>query len=200
MVRSSHPYQNITHASRAPTVLRYFPLRVGYIWAYAERTVTATQTVLLQRQVTFTVQSHHQGEYVAHWDFRSGRTRLPNVRYRVTDDGVQQAQLTADTVYTPFAYLLKAPLVVGTTWRSVQGYKVRISGVEIVCAVPAGTFATCVETLREAEPTPESRIETRHRFAPDVGLVWQERRLFQYGTLTRIDTMELQKLPEPIQL
>jgi hypothetical protein len=43
-------------------------------------------------------------------------------------------------------------------------------------------------------------VLTRHRFAPDVGLVWQQRRLFQHQTLARIDTMELQKLPEPLQL
>ena len=79
-------------------VLQYFPLRVGYVWTYIERIVTAAQTVLLQRQVTLTIQSRQEREYVARWDFQSGRTRLPNVRYRVGEDGVQQAQLTADTV------------------------------------------------------------------------------------------------------
>jgi hypothetical protein len=175
-------------------------LRAGYVWTYVELVVTAAQTVLSQRLVTLTIQSRRQNEYIAHWDFQSGRTRLPNVRYRVTEDGVQQAQLTGDTAYTPYAYLLKAPLVVGTTWRTVQGYRVHISAVELSCAVSAGTFTACVETLQEAEPTPESRVLTQRRFAPEVGLIWQQRRLFENETLRRIDTMELQKLPEPIRL
>jgi hypothetical protein len=193
-------YQKTMRASEAIAVLRYFPLRVGYVWTYAERVLTAAQTVLLQRVVTLTIQSKHTHEYVAHWDFQSGRTHLPNVRYRATEDGVQQAQLTGDTVYTPFVYLLKVPLVVGTMWPALQGSRVRISAVGLSCVVPAGTFAACVETLQDAEPTPESRVLTRRRFAPDVGLVWQQRRLFQYQTLARIDTMELQKLPESLQL
>ena len=180
--------------------LRYFPLRVGYVWIYVERVVTATQATLFQRQVTFIVQSQHKNEYVAHWDFQSGRTHLPNVRYRVVEDGVQQAQLTGDTAYTPFAYLLKTPLVVGATWRALQGYAVRISAVELSCATPAGTFNGCVETLQDAEPTPENRMLTRRRFAPEIGLVWQQRRLFQREALMRTDTMELQKLPEPLRL
>jgi hypothetical protein len=187
-------------ASETTAVRRYFPLRVGYVWTYSERVRTATQDLLLQRQVTLTVQSHHQDEYVAHWDFQSGRTRLPNVRYRIRDDGVQEAQLTGDTVYTPFAYLLKAPLVVGTTWRTIHGYQVRISAVKASCVVPAGTYDACVETLQDAEPMPESRMRTRRRFAPDVGIVWQQRHLFQYESLSRIDTMELQRLPEPLRL
>lgn len=186
--------------SETTSVRRYFPLRVGYVWSYTERVLSAGRHLLLQRRITLTVQSHHQGEYVVHWDFQSGRTHLPNMRYRIGNDGVQQAQLTADTVYTPFAYLLKTPLVVGTRWRTAQGYRVQISGVEVSCIVPAGTFTACVETLQEAEPTPESRIFTRRRFAPDVGLVWQRRRLFQDQRLSRIDIMELQKLPEPLRL
>jgi hypothetical protein len=200
MARFSGPYFGTAYVAEATAVRRYFPLRAGYVWTYVERIVTATATVLLQRQVRLTVQSRHDNEYVAHWDFQSGRTRLPNIRYRILQDGVQQAQLTADTAYTPFAYLLKAPLVVDTAWRGIQGDRMHISAVALSCAVPAGTFAACIETLQDAEPTPESRMLTRRRFAPDVGLIWQQRRLFQHETLRRIDTMELQKLPEPWQL
>ena len=183
-----------------PAVLRYFPLRAGYVWTYAEQVLTATQRVLLQRRVTLTIQSRHGSQYVAHWDFQSGATALPNVRYRVVRNGVQVAYLTGDTGYTAFFYLLKAPLVPGTHWTTVYGYPVRITAVDLTCTVPAGTFRPCLETLQEADPTPESRMETRRRFALDVGLVWQQRRLFQQGTLVRTDTMTLQKLPEPMQL
>lgn len=200
MTRFSDASQRATHTAEPTAVLRYFPLQVRYVWTYAERVLSATQSPLLQRQVTLTVQSHHNDEYVAHWDFQSGRTDLPNVRYRIRDDGVQQAQLTGDTSYTPFAYLLKAPLVVGTMWRSIQGYRVQITALDVVCEVPAGAFTGCLETSQDAEPAPENRMLTRRYFASGVGLVWQQRRLFQQTALVRTDTMELQKLPEPLRL
>ncbi len=200
MAHFPDPPQPDTRTGATSAVLRYFPLRAGYVWTYAERVVTAMHTVLLERSVTLTIHSRQAQEYVARWNFQSGRTLLPNVRYRLTDDGVQQAQLTGDKAYTSFAYVLKRPLAVGTTWRTIQNATVRIVAVELSCTVPAGTFARCIETLQEAEPTPESRIQTRRRFAPDVGLVWQQRRLFQRQTLARIDTMQLQKLPEFLRL
>jgi hypothetical protein len=73
----------------------------------------------------------------------------------------------------------------------------RLAAVDLSCVVPAGAFEGCVEVLREDDPTPESRMLTQYRFAPDTGLVWQQRRLFHRQTLQRIDTMELQKLPAP---
>lgn len=115
-------------------------------------------------------------------------------------DGIQQAQLTGDTTYTPFAYLLKVPLAVGTTWRGLQRYPVRISAVGLSSTVPAGVFDSCIETLQDIEPLPENRMLTRHRFAPGVGLVWQQRRLFLHGKLMRTDIMKLQKRPEPLRL
>ena len=200
MTRSSQTSQRSAHASEATVVLRYFPLHAGYVWTYSERVMTVAQTLLLQRQVTLTIQSRQQNAYVAHWDFQSGLTQLPNMRYRIVDDGIQQAQLTDDTAYTPYVYLLKTPLVVGTVWHALQGSTVRIAAVGVSCVVSAGTFTGCVETHQEVEPTPKSRVETRQRFAPDIGLVWQQRQLFQYDTLTRVDTLELQKRPEPIRL
>ncbi len=194
------PHLGFADAGDTPTVWRYFPLRPGYVWTYAEKVVTATQQVLLQRRVTLTIQSRHQNEYVGHWDFQSGRTQLPNVRYRLLHDGIQQAQLTADTIYTGFVYLLKAPLVVDTSWRTVQGHVVRISAVGVSCMAPAGTFSACLETRQEAEPTPTARLCTTRRFAPDLGLVWQQRHVFQREALQRIDTMTLLKLPEPWRL
>jgi hypothetical protein len=161
---------------------------------------TPLQVVLLQRQVTLTVQHSQQDEHVAHWNFQSGVTALPNVRYRLVKDGIQQAQLTNDTQYTPFVYLLKTPLAVGTMWYTLHGATVRIAAVGVSCTVPAGAFSQCVETLQESEPTPESRVITQCRFAPDVGLVWQERHLYRQASLERRDTMELQRLPGPAQL
>jgi hypothetical protein len=200
MVRFPDPHPETVSPTERLEVLRYFPLRTGYVWTYVEQVVTATDIPLLQRQVTLTVHSQHGREYSAHWNFQSGHTRLPNVRYRVLKDGIQQAQLTGDTTYTPFVYILKAPLVVDATWRGLQGYPVRISAVALPCTVPAGVFDRCVETLQEIEPTPENRVLTRRRFAAGVGLVWQQRQLFQRENLLRTDTMELQKRPEPLRL
>jgi hypothetical protein len=200
LLRSLTLSQKTASSADTTAILRYFPLQAGYVWTYGERVVTATHTVLLQRRVTLAIQSRHQNTYVAHWDFQSGQTQLPNMRYRLVDDGIQQAQLTDDTAYTPYVYLLKIPLRVGTMWHALQGATVRITAVGVACVVPAGTFAECMETHQTVEPTPESRVETRQRFAPDIGLAWQQRQLFQYDTVTRIDTLELQKRPEPLRL
>ncbi|GIX48352.1 MAG: hypothetical protein KatS3mg131_2563 [Candidatus Tectimicrobiota bacterium] len=184
----------------ATAVHRFFPLRVGYVWTYAERVTTPAEEVLLERRVTFTVERDHRGEYQAFWDFQSGHTPLPNVRYRLVADGVQEAHLMGNTSYTGFVYLLKAPLQVGTAWTGLLGAAVRITAVAFTWQVPAGRFSPCVATLQEEEPTPEDRLETTRHFAFDVGLVWQQRRLFRGTALRRIDTMTLQKLPEPLRL
>jgi hypothetical protein len=197
MPQTSAPNQVQRHTAVVLAVQRYFPLQAGQVWTYVERVVTPSQTVLLERRVTLTVYSKDQNEYAGHWDFQSGQSALPNIRYRVVDDGVQQAQLTDDTAYTPFFYLLKGPLVVGTTWRIVSGSVMRLAAVGVACVVPAGAFEGCVEVWREDDPTPESRMLTQYRFALDTGLVWQQRRLFHRDILQRIDTMELQKLPAP---
>src|SRR5262245_45423804 len=120
MARAAGANQENIQASETIALQRYFPIRAGYTWTYVERVTTPLQVVLLQRQVTLTVQHSHQDEHVAHWNFQSGATELPNVRYRMVKDGIQQAQLTNDTRYTPFVYLLKIPLVVGTTWPALQ--------------------------------------------------------------------------------
>jgi len=200
MARVSGQEQGNIQAPEPIPIQRYFPLRAGYTWTYVERIMTASQTMLLQRRVTLTVQHSYRDEHVAHWDFQSGPTELPNVRYRLVEDGIQHAQLTNDTLYTPFVYLLRAPLRVGTLWHALQGATVHIAAVGVPCTVPAGSFHQCVETQQEVEPTPESRMLTQLRFAPDVGLVWQQRSLFRDRTLERLDTMELQKLPEPSRL
>jgi hypothetical protein len=197
---AANPYPNAAESTAISEAVQYFPLRVGYVWTYVEEIIATFSGTPLQRDVTLTIQSQIHHEYLARWDFQSGRTHLPNMRYRIMQDGVQQAQLTGDTAYTPFVYLLKTPLVVGTTWRGLQNDTVRISAVALSCTVPAGDFNRCVETLRDIEPLPENRMLTRRRFAPGVGLVWQQRRLFQHGNLTRTDTMELQKRPQPLQL
>lgn len=181
-------------------VQRYFPLRLGYIWTYAETVMTPTQQLVLQRRVTLTMQRRDRDEYIAHWDFQSGATKLPNMRYRRVHDGIQYAQLTGDTTYTGFSYLLKTPLTVDTTWKTIQGFSVRITAIHHACTTPAGTFPTCLETRQDAEPTPTTRIQTTQRFAQDIGLVWQQRHLIQQNLVQRIDTMALQKLPEAWQL
>ncbi len=197
---SVHQQYSNLHNTAPQDVQRYFPLRPGYVWTYVETVLTATQQLVLQRRVTLTMQHRDRDEYIAHWDFQSGSTKLPNMRYRRVPDGIQYAQLTGDTTYTGFSYLLKAPLTIDTTWRTIQGVSVRITAVHHACATPAGTFPACLETRQDAEPTPTTRMRTTQRFAQDVGLVWQQRRVIQQDTVQRIDTMALQTLPEPWQL
>jgi hypothetical protein len=163
---SINPNPRFAESTDVAEVTQYFPLRAGYVWTYIEQVIAAFSDTPLRRHVTLTIQSQLDHEYIGQWNFQSGQTRLPNIRYRIMPDGVQQAQLTGDTAYTPFVYMLKAPLVVGTTWRGLKSYPVHISAVGLSCTVPAGVFDRCIETLQDIEPMPENRMLTRRRFAP----------------------------------
>ena len=77
------------HDTAPQDVQRYFPLRLGYVWTYAETVMTATQQLVLQRRVTLTMQRRDGDEYIAHWDFQSGFTKLPNMRYRRVPDALR---------------------------------------------------------------------------------------------------------------
>ena len=183
-----------------PAVWQYFPLQPGDVWTYLEKIVSPSQQVLLERHITLTVHSQPQPrEYIAHWDYQSGQTVMPNVRYRHVPDGVKWAQLTGDTTYTGFAYLLKTPLEPGTTWRTILNHWTQISATGLSCTVPAGTYHTCVETRVDAEPNPNIRMITTRQFAPQVGLVRQQRQVFRDDVLQRLDTMLLQALTKSLR-
>src|SRR6202012_5498735 len=67
------------------------------------------------------------------------------------------------------SFVLKAPLVPGTTWRGEHGGNVKIIGVDKIADVPAGKFTGCVQTLEERLGDAPVRFATT--FCPTVGIV-----------------------------
>lgn len=133
-------------------VLRFLPVAEGKIWAYdAEDEESGGKGVFVTRvrRLEGSRFSLITGE----------RTRVLEARA----DGIAYAGSEA--------YLLKAPLTLGAEWRGENGSVVRVSGVDKVVEVPAGTFTGCVETVEppsSAASPPARQVTTS--FCPDVGI------------------------------
>lgn len=66
-------------------------------------------------------------------------------------------------------YLLRAPLKLGANWAGPAG-SVRVSDVDQVITVPAGTFSGCIETSETAGGGALRRLIVTS-YCPDVGIV-----------------------------
>lgn len=66
-------------------------------------------------------------------------------------------------------YLLCAPLTLGAGWAGPAG-NVRVSNVDQIITVPAGTFGGCIETSEEAGAGALGRLIVTS-YCPDVGIV-----------------------------
>jgi hypothetical protein len=66
-------------------------------------------------------------------------------------------------------YLLRAPLELGASWAGPAG-SVRVSDVDQVLTVPAGTFSGCIETSETAGGAALRRLIVTS-YCPDVGIV-----------------------------
>lgn len=67
------------------------------------------------------------------------------------------------------AFVLKLPLVEGTTWRGEHGGIARIATVGATVAVTAGRFTDCIVTIEERGGDIRATYTTT--FCPDVGIV-----------------------------
>jgi hypothetical protein len=133
--------------------LRFLPLSDGTIWAYdAVDEETGTNGLIVTRANKLAG---------ARFTLTSGnRTRTLEVRA----DGIAYVDSEA--------YVLKASLAVGSEWPGERGSIVRVSAVDKLAEVPAGTFAGCVETVEElAAPSPAVGRRVTTLFCPDVGIV-----------------------------
>jgi hypothetical protein len=66
-------------------------------------------------------------------------------------------------------YMLRAPVAVGTTWRTGPTGSARIAAVDRQVKVPAGTFDRCVVVVEERSGAVRGKITTT--FCLDVGIV-----------------------------
>jgi hypothetical protein len=131
-----------------PSPASFFPLAVGNEWTYAVTTGGQTQ------QETIHIVGRDGPWYL---DDQRGRLR-------VEADGVRDAD----------RYLLRAPLVAGSTWTAVDNLVVQqfeLSAVDVTLVTPSGRFEHCV-VVRNDQPLPNgARFVTEWTYGPGVGLV-----------------------------
>ena len=125
----------------------YFPLEDGKIYNYA--TLDGGETGMLVARV------HRTGK-------TSGELRLSNAtkRFTLTDDGVS---------YEGGAFLLRAPLAIGSSWSGEHGGTTKITEVDASVDVPAGRFTGCLRTVEVGGRPTGARYEST--YCPGVGMV-----------------------------
>lgn len=138
-----------TSVSSGTPLERYFPLIDGYIYSYVTMTETGEPGALL---LTARRSSPTSGELRV-----SARAR----RFAYAPEGV----VSADSG----AFLLKTPLVTGSSWPGEHGGVTRIDATDLAVTVPAGAFAGCVRTVEERRGDVPARYTTV--FCPDIGVV-----------------------------
>jgi hypothetical protein len=136
-------------ASQSPAET-YFPLKEGNLYHYV--TSEGTETGMLVAKVHRTDATH-------------GELKLSNAQKRVvySPEGV---------AYDGGAFLLRAPLVEGTSWPGEHGGTTRIVSVTAAPKVRAGTYASCIQTVEEGGRPPGVRYEST--YCPGIGMVLLE--------------------------
>lgn len=132
---------------REASLERFFPLEEGRLYHYV------------------TKEGDDSGMLVAkasREDATHGALRLSNgtKRFVYLPDGV---------AYDGGAYILKAPVEVGTSWRGEHGGTTTIAATDVAVSVPAGSYTACVETVEEGGRSPGARYRTT--YCPGVGMV-----------------------------
>lgn len=129
---------------------QYFPLEEGRVYAYA--TSENGETGMLVAKV-------HRS------DATHGELRLSNAtkRFVFTPEGV---------AYDGGAFILKAPLDVGTTWPGEHGGTAKVVSIDASPKVVAGSYSSCIRTVEEGgRPEGSKYVAT---YCPGVGMVLLE--------------------------
>ena len=129
----------------------YYPLGAGNAWAYDVDTGEDSTTLGVTKVESF------DGRVAV---VRTGRTVL---RYEVLEDGIR--------VLADEAWVLRAPLEVGASWRGRGGRSARIVSTDAPVETRAGNFDRCVEVL---ETGGKLELEVRTIYCPRVGPVLVE--------------------------
>ena len=140
-------------APTASALARYLPLVDGTQWAYdVEEDETGNKGVFVTR-----ARALGPGTFSL---VNGQRSRVVEMRA----DGILRRETGV--------YLLRAPLQAGAEWPGEAGATVRVTAVDRIVEVPAGTFTGCCDTteeLRAPNADPVRRITTT--YCPDVGIV-----------------------------
>lgn len=135
-------------ASSGSGLERYFPLEDGKIYHYATRDGGETGMLVAK--------AHRR-------DASHGELRLSNAtkRFVIAPGGIRYDD--------GGAYVLKAPIDVGTSWAGEHGGTTTIVATDASVEVPAGRFAGCVRTVEEGARLRGARYEAT--YCPGIGVV-----------------------------
>lgn len=152
---------------------RYFPLVDGHIYHYATTNEIGEQGLLVAR--------------VHRADARHGELRFPS--------GVKRFEFTAGGVVRSDtgAFVLKEPIVPGTTWIGEHGGRARIAAVDVAIEVPAGRFTGCVQTVEERLGDRPARFVST--LCPEVGVV-----ALEATSAARYEKAELRSYAPPVDM
>jgi hypothetical protein len=130
---------------------RFFPLVDGMVYTYRTTNEVGEEGILIAR--------------VHRTDAQHGELRFPTGAkiFEFAPDGVVLKARTGD------AYVLKAPLEVGKSWRGEHGGNTRVLSVTVAAETPAGHQEGCVQTMEERLGDRPVRYATV--FCPAVGVV-----------------------------
>jgi hypothetical protein len=154
---------------------RFFPLVDGMIYQYVTENELGEPGLLIAR--------------VARSEEKSGELRFPT--------GVKRFSFAPEGVFVEAAggpvYLLKAPLVAGSSFRGEHGGLTRIQSTSAAVDVPAGHFDGCIQTLEERSGDRPVRYATT--FCPAVGVV-----LLEVASGASLERAALKSYAEPVQM
>lgn len=165
----------VSGASSGYELERYFPLVDGNVYHYLTEGETGAQGLLVAR--------------VHRADAGRGELRFPAgaKRFEYVADGVKISTGMGS------AYVLKAPLAVGTSWVGEHGGQTRIITVNAVVDVKAGRFTGCVQTLEERRGDLPAKYATT--FCPGTGIV-----LLEAASGGALERAELSSYGAPVKI
>jgi hypothetical protein len=130
----------------------FFPLVDGNVYLYQTQNELGEQGLLMARV-------HRDDAQHGTLQYAGGTSK----KFSYTGEGVTiESKLGT-------AFVLKAPLVAGTTWRGEHGGNVKIIAVDQIADSSAGKFTGCIQTLEERLGDAPVRYATT--FCPTVGIV-----------------------------
>jgi hypothetical protein len=129
----------------------FFPLVDGNVYFYDTQNEMGEKGALVAR--------------VYRSDAKNGELRFPSgaKRFELAQDGVIFHGREGT------AYVLKAPLEAGTTWRGEHGGTTKILSPKVSVEVPAGKYTGCVQTLEER--LGDKPVKYATTFCPTIGVV-----------------------------
>lgn len=154
---------------------RFFPLVDGMVYTYRTVNEVGEEGLLVAR--------------VHRTDEKRGELRFPNGSkvFELVPDGVVLKARGGD------AYVLKAPLSVGASWRGEHGGTTRVISVTAAVDVPSGHVDGCVQTMEERLGDRPVRYATV--FCPAIGVVSLE-----VATGVNYERAELKSYAPPMRM